>query len=526
MKHIKRISSMVLAAALVMTVAAGCSSKKGGDTTAAAGNSNTAQASGEDNFDADITVVQALDMVSFDPIQSADMSNVYTLANLYSRLFRYSENLGAEKELCKEYERVSDTEWHFKIWENVKYHDGSMLTIDDVVYCLNRAKGSSIMTALFDPVKEIKKVDDTTLAIITDGPYPSLPTALTNVATSVVPQAYCEQAMASNDWSKPIGSGRYSFDSRVIGDTVKFTRFDDYFDPDDKALNKTLTIKIIPEGTARTIAIETGAADFNAEFATADYARVIDNQDLKLWEKDSQMVWHLGMDNTAEWFDNKLVRQAVNYAVDRDSCLQVGYEGLGKTVYNCATFAPTVMGAVENPLDMYSYDPEKAKELMKEAGCPGFDTQIIVFRDEAERMATVVQANLADIGINAEITRIENAVFPSYIADHKAPMFITSWGCYEDPDLFLGRRFTEKGYGGVNRVWYSNPELDGMIKEGRQFFEEEKRIPVYQKIQEFMAEEAPEADLFVSKTLALSNNRLKGVELNAERASNYYKLHY
>ena len=141
-------------------------------------------------------------------------------------------------------------------------------------------------------------------------------------------------------------------------------------------------------------------------------------------------------------------------------------------------------------------------------------------------MAIVAQANLAEIGIQAKITRIENAVFASYIADHRAPMFITSWGCYEDPDLFLGRRFTEAGFGGVNRVWYSNPELDLMIAQGRENFEEEKRIPVYEKIQEFLAEEAPEADLFVSKTLALSNNRLKGVELNAERAGNYYKLHY
>lgn len=65
-----------------------------------------------------------------------------------------------------------------------------------------------------------------------------------------------------------------------------------------------------------------------------------------------------------------------------------------------------------------------------------------------------------------------------------------------------------------------------MIAQGRENFEEEKRIPVYEKIQEFLAEEAPEADLFVSKTLALSNNRLKGMELNAERAGNYYKLHY
>lgn len=522
MKHKRHMAVKILAAVLLAMSLIGCSSSEKQVNYDPA----DLQPAEEDNYDADITVVQALDMISFDPTSSSDMSNVYTLANVYSRLFRYSENLGAEKELCKDYELVSDTEWHFTIWDNVKCHDGSVLTIDDVLYCLNRAKDSPIMAALFQPVLDIKKVDENTISITTDGPYPSLPTALTNVATSIVPQSYCEYAIENDDWSHPIGSGRYVFDSRVIGDTIKFTRFEDYFDQEDRALNKSLTIKVIPEGTSRTIAIETGEADFNAEFATADYDRVMANPTLKLWQKNSQTVWHLGMDVTAEWLDNPLVRQAVNFAVDRAACLEVGYEGLGTEVWNCATFAPTVLGAVENPLNMYSYDPEKAKALMEEAGCPGFETTIIVFRDEAERMATVVQANLAEIGIQAKITRIENAVFTSYILQHQAPMYITSWGCYEDPDLFLGRRFTETGFGGVNRSWYSNPELDKMIIEGRSSFDNNERIAVYKEIQEFMAYEAPEADLFVSQTLALSNARLKGVVLNAERADKYYKLHY
>lgn len=491
------------------------------------GTSQAAKAEGK--FDADITIVQALDMISFDPIATSDLSNQYVLYNVYSRLFNFqSDKLAGTPELCQSYQIINDTEWHFTIWENVKAHDGSTITADDVVYSLNRAKAGTTLGALFKPVKEIKKIDNRTISITTDGPYPGLYSALTHVATCIVPKSYVEKAVASKDWSKPIGSGRYKFVNRVIGDTIKFERFDNYFNKDDAAKNKTLTFKVIPEGTNRTIAIETGAADLNTEFVPTDYDRVMKNSNLHLWSQPASLVWHLGMDNTHEWFKNKKVRQAVAYAIDRDACMQVGHDGKGQVLYNSATFAndPLVLGGIQNPLKKYSYDPATAKALMREANCPGFTTQIVVFRDEAERIATLVQAFLAEINIKLEVVRIENSVFPSYIASHKAPMFITSWGAYWDPDLFLSRRFSKDGIGGVNRVWYTNPELDKMIVEGRSSFDEAKRAAVYKRVQEFLAEESPEVDLYVTMIYALSNNKLKGVEMTPERPFNYHKLHY
>jgi len=486
-----------------------------------------AQNSGHDG---DIRVVQALDMISFDPTATSDLNNQYVLYNIYSRLFTFPKNrlAGDVKELCKDFKRVSNTEWHFTIWENVKYHDGTTLTVDDVVYSLNRAKASAALGALFKPVKEIKKVDNKTLSITTDGPYPAMTSALTHAATSIVPKRYAEKAEKTKDWSKPVGSGRYKFVSRMVGDSVKFERFDGYYNKAELAQNKTLTIKVIPEGTNRTIAIETGAADLNAEFAPTDYGRVIKNGKLKLWDQPSALVWHLGMDNTNGWFRNKLVRQAVGFAVDHEGCMKVGHDGRGVILYNSATFAPapTVLGAIQNPLNKYSHNVQKAKALMKEANCPGFTTQLVVFRDEAERIATAVQAYLSEINIKVEIVRIENAVFPAYIAGHKAPMFVTSWGCYWDPDMFLSRRFSKDGIGGVNRVWYQNPKLDELITEGRSTFDEAKRVEVYRRVQDFLAEESPEVDLYVTKVYALSNDRLKGVEMTVEKPFNYYKLHY
>jgi len=474
----------------------------------------------------DIVIVQAVDFVSWDPVNTSDLSNGYIINNVYSKLFTFDNNINGVPELCKSYERISDTEWHFTIYTGVKNHDGTSLTVDDVVHSLNRTKNGTAIGALFGPVDEIVKISDDTLAITTNGPYPALPTALTHQACCIVPKHVSDKAEANDDWSNPIGSGRYVFESRVINDNVKLIRFDDYFNQEDAALNASLTFKIVPEGSARTIAVKTGAADLNIDFNTIDYESVKADPNLELWGIPSQTVWHLGMNNTLPWFDDPLVRQAVNFAVDREGALEVGHNGHGQVVYNCATFAPTCLGAVVNPLDMYSYDPVRAQELMDEAGCPGFDTQIIVFRDEAERIAELVQANLAVIGINAEVVRIENAVFTEYVHDHRAPMFVTSWGAYQDPDLFLARRFSEAGRGGVNRVHYFNPELDKMIAEGRSTFDDSARAVTYRKIQEFLAVEAPEADLYVSVMFALANKDLKGVEINVERPYNFYKLHY
>ena len=502
------------------TTTAATTAAKAAETTAA-----EAPAEGVKPVD-DIIIVQSLDMNAWDPVNTSDLGNGYIINNVYSKLFTFDENINGIPELCESYNLIGETEWHFKIYPNVKCHDGSVLTADDVVYSLNRTKEGTAIGALFGPVEEISKVDDLTISIKTKGPYPALPTALTHQATCIVPKHYSEKAEADGDWSKPIGSGRYVFTNRVIGDSIKVTRFDDYFNKEDSARNNSLTWKIIPEGTSRTIAIETGEADLNIDFDTVGYNQVKNNPDLKLWEHYSQTVWHLGMDNTHEWFSNKLVRQAVNFAVDRAACLEVGHNGHGTVVFNCATFAPTCLGAIDNPLNMYSYDPEKAKELMAQAGCPGFETDIIVFRDETERIATLCQQYLAEINIKANVKRIENAVFASTIQAHEAPMFITSWGAYWDPDLFLARRFSQAGIGGVNRVFYLNPELDVLILEGRGTFDIGKRIESYKKVQEFLAVEAPECDLYVSIMFALAKKDLQGVEINVERPFNFYKLHY
>ena len=187
-------------------------------------------------------------MISFDPTATSDLNNQYVLYNVYSRLFTFPNNrlAGDVKELCKDFKRVSDTEWHFTIWDNVKFHDGTTLTVDDVVYSLNRAKVSAAHRRPVQAGEGDQEGRRQDARHHTDGPYPAMTSALTHAATSIVPKSYAEKAEQTKDWSKPIGSGRYKFVSRMVGDSVKFERFDGYFNKDELAQNKTLTIRSSP----------------------------------------------------------------------------------------------------------------------------------------------------------------------------------------------------------------------------------------------------------------------------------------
>jgi len=478
------------------------------------------------NYDAHLVITQATDMISWDPIATSDMPNSTILFTVYARLFKSDPDFRPLPELCKEYTQVSPTEWHFTIYDNIYAHDGSHITADDVIFNLNRAADGVTLGALFNPVTSITQVDDFTISITTDGPYPGLVTALSHVATSILPRSFVEQAVANDDWSHPIGTGKYIFESRVIGDSVTVVRNEDYFKPEERAKNASLTFTIIPEGTSRTIAVETGEVDLNIDFETNDFDRVIDNPDLKLWEEPTTQNYFLGMDVTVPYLNNPLVRQAINFAVDRYSALEVALNGRGGVVYNNANFAPTILGAVNNPLDHYSFDPDRARELMAEAGVSGFDTELFVYTEVSERAALVVQANLADIGINVSVQRVEDAAFYARAQENQAPMFIDTWACYWDPDLFLVRRFTEAGFGGVNRSWYSNPELDRKLDAAREAPTLEERAELYREIQEFMVFEAPQADLFFNNAFALTRAGLQGVIVGSERVSFLDQLHY
>lgn len=517
----KRIISLAMAFCMALSLAS-CSNSPGNDVSqpgsGTPGASSQPAASGPD-YDRDITLVMSSDMVSFDPMASSDLINQNILNLVYDRLFEFDENLNPVPYLVKDYAWVTEDACQFTIYDNITFTTGEAMTTEDVLFSLNHAVESGFMSY----ITSIEAVDDTTFVVHCNGNAPALFINLASRYSYILPKDYYEQAISGNDWSTPVGSGRYTLKSRTSGDSVTLVRNDSYWNQADAALNASLTFKVIPEGANRTIQVETGEADANVNFATADYERVISNNRFKLWEHESSTIFYLGLDNQNQYLSNPKVRQAINYVLDRDSIILAGYNGLGIAQYS--TLPPSGLGYMENPGN-YSYDVEKAKSLMAEAGyADGFTVDLLAWNDSNEKIATVVQAYLSEINITANIQRIESSMMNQMAAAGQAPMWVASWGCYADPDSHLGSLFTRARLGTSNRFRLDDDWFEAKYLEGRTP-DESTRIKVYQEIQQYFADNAIWAPLFVNKIFVLANAELQGVQLNTESPMNYHTLHY
>jgi peptide/nickel transport system substrate-binding protein len=472
----------------------------------------------------DLVIVMNEDITSFDPMSSSAIPNIITLPLIYDRLFDQDERLAGVPHLAKKAEAVSDTEWLISIHEGVKFSNGEEVTSTDVKASLDRACESGAAGVLLQPVESVEVVDKYTVKIVTSGLYPALTTALSHVTTCIMPASYIEKATASGDWSSPIGSGRYTVESRIPGESLTLKAVENYWNPGTAPQNSSLTFKVVPEASSRTIMVQTGEADLNVNFSTADYEIATTDSNLELYSLESNTMYYMVMDTQHDILSNKMVRQAFNYAIDREGVLVAGQDGHG--VVNYTYLAPCCYGWLDNPSN-YSYDVDKAKELLSQAGYPnGFELDMYTTSEFASA-AAFIQSNLRDINVTLNIKMVESTQdYVKLATEGRLTSCVTRWGCFTEPDLVLQRLVGEKALGAYNHARFVNSELEELWPYGRFSLDLSERVPYYEAMQRILCEEAPWVQLYVRETYALARSDLQGVQLNIQNAYNFYSLHY
>ena len=472
----------------------------------------------------DIVIAIPEDHETFNTIDTSAVATL-TINNLiYVRLFKEDANGQPEAWLADELKVISDKEIQITIKPGATFSDGTPVTTEDIVYCLNRAKASPMFTTLMATVEGFEVVDDKTIRAFTTSSTPSIRLSLSHGGTGIMPKSYVEAADNSGDWSTPITSGPYKVGNKSVGESVTLVKNDTFFDAATSAQNTSLTFKNVPEASSRTIMVETGEADVNYQLAAADYKRSKENPKLAVHEKAGIMIRYIGADVTVAPFDNPVVRRALNYAVDREAVITVVAEGLGVPAYS--VLPPTTIGYLENPAN-YSYDPEKAMALLAEAGFPnGFNTTLVAFTDLDRKVCDIVQPYLQMVGINAEIEVYDTSVRMDMLANHQAPLFSSGWGAMADADLVLPRLFTEAAIGAMNFTSFKHPDMDGILARGRSTYDVAERTAAYEEAVTLLANEAAWTPLYTPSVLVLTTADLKGVELSGEYILNLQNLHY
>lgn len=497
--NIKKIIILILVFSLTVFTACG-----GQDTVQEADNEGPEDvveaekdtSNGKDEDDT-LTVAIEMDITALDPAGHNETITAYVTNMITSRLFTYDEDMNTIPQLAEEWEYLSDTELKIKIFEGVKFHDGSEMKAEDVKASIERATRMPKVSYVVNQVEKVDVIDDYTVVINTKVPFAPLMGNLVHPGCSIL----SKKQIDSGNFETINGSGPYKFVSWQSGNEIVLEKFDDYFDKDGVSDFEKLVYRVIPEGSSRTIGLEAGDVDLVVSLDTNDYNRVNENSDLVIIEKLANHIWYLAMNVEKEPFDNKLVRQAMNYAINKEDVLEVAQNGLGRTLNSITP--DEILGHVKNTT--YEYNPEKAKQLLEQAGYKEGELEITINSYGDEKGGPVIQANLLDIGIDAKVNNMDRGAFLDLNNSGNFQCSLNGWTTSPDPDRFFASLIHSAGVGTNNVARYANPEMDALVRKGSSTIDEAEREVIYNQVHELAMEDAIWVPLY-SKVLVMGGS--------------------
>lgn len=469
------------------------------------------------------------DAATLDPHVQNDGHSEQIVAMLYNTLLKFEEDGTIVNDLAESYSVSEDQRtWTFKLREGVTFHNGKELTSADVKGTYDRFMADDADATRL-PVKEITKmfesvdiIDTYTVSVTTDKPYGPMMPLLCNRSLAIMDaDVLAEYKETTGDFPESVvGTGPYKIKSWKKDEEVVLVKFDDYFGA--AAQSDALHFRVMPEAASRVIALETGEVDFVKQFPAEDMQRLQDSPEVNVIQKPSvgARLFRFGCND--EIISNTKVRQAIVYAVDRTAFVEGLFPGMA--MYPTGPMTPSVWGY--HDFGVIERDLEKAKQLLAEAGYPdGFDTKIVTTPRYAKgvELAETLSAQLADVGINAEIEVLEwSVILPMWMGvtpeEFDQPIFIMGAGTsMMDADGALRGLYTttETGTNERNYGFYSNKEVDELVMAGMSETDPEKRKELYKKASEILYLKDPVGIwLFDRPTTVAASSRLSNVKIN------------
>jgi peptide/nickel transport system substrate-binding protein len=445
------------------------------------------------------TLVIALprDIPTLDPANHRLREAENVIRNIFDGLITKTHDGKIVPEIAESWEIISDTEWEFKIREGVTFHNGEPLTADDVVFSFERIIKEGAMEGQTSPRKGLMgstsgvyKVDDYTVRFNNDEPNP---TFLHGIAhQQIIPKDYFEEVGIDGFLEHPVGAGPFKFVSGTLNDQIVLERYDDYYGgspeipPVGPPALKRVIFKVIPETSSAIAALKNGEVNIISAIPPDMVQNLRDDPNINVKTVQGTRVYMLEMNNKMPPFDNPKVRQAMNYAINTDMILETIYEGNATRL--SGALMPYSLGANPN-LKPYEYNPEKAKQLLKEAGVTNLKV-VIDTEPKRQNVASAMAAMLQEIGIDAQVRNWEWGVLQSEIENGARQMYMTDWGdSWLDPVGFLNPKFKTNDRG--NWSHYSNEKVDKLLTEAERIVDVERREEIYHEVEEILYEEAP-----------------------------------
>ncbi|MCC7021356.1 MAG: ABC transporter substrate-binding protein [Thermomicrobiales bacterium] len=444
---------------------------------------------------------------SFDPPVPPDNSSIWTMLLFYDQLIRVApDGLSLEPGLAESWEASEDGKtFTFKLRE-AKFHDGTDFTAEDAAFCVQRAATAegTPWQFILQVVDKTEAPDPRTLVIHLKSVWAPFEADLAMFSASIFPKkAYDEQG--DKLFEHPIGTGAFKFVSHTPDVEVVLEKNPDYWQTGTPYLDG-VTFKILTDSNARVLQLQGGDLDI---------ATLVPYNQLEIFRGDSAYTVHpenvaridvAVINVTRPPFDDRILRQAMNYAVNKEAIIQNVLFGTGEMA---TSFLPKMPGRDES-LPGYPYNLDKAKELVAQSKSPnGFTGEIFINGANAteSQVAQLISADLAQIGGNITVTSVDgNTVLEKLFSTHDFDLCMAYYTTdIIDPDELASFAVLGEGGSGAMGSQYNNPEANKLILEAQTETDKAKRQDLYNQIQKIHLDDAPFIFLYYPGGSAVSH---------------------
>jgi peptide/nickel transport system substrate-binding protein len=499
-----------------------------------------------------LIVALAAAPTSLDPADHRSRQSETVIRNMFDGLVTRDTRSGVHMELAESVERLDERTLEVILRQDVLFHDGTPMTADDVVFTFERIINenqieypephTSPRKGLIAPLESVEKTGDYSLLMHFTGPWP--PAMQMLVHQQIVPQHYLEEVGTEGFIEHPIGTGPFKFVSAEGMDQIVMERFDDYYGgapdlaPVGPACVKTVVFRVVPEASSRVAALLAREVDIIQSAPAEMIDTLAQTRGIQVLTAPSTQPKWMEMNVSMPPFDDVLVRQAMNYAVDKQLIIDAIYNG--RAVPLPGPLSPYNNFANED-LEPYPYDPDQALALLEEAGWTDSDGdgtldkggQPLAFTidtiEDWRPLAEAVADQFRAIGVDAGVRFWEYSVVKPMLLAGERAAYMDDWGdsAFDPVGHFEAKwhgQVEGEPYGRGNFSTYTNERVNELIKEGETTGDPTRRHEIYDEAQEIVYEEAPAVFLILPEEAEASLDDIQNWEPASDSRINLHDV--
>lgn len=455
-----------------------------------------------------LVIAQGQDVVWLNPMKTTAQVNLNAATQIVEGLMQLdTDQRTILPVLATSWERIDDLTLELRLREGVSFSNGEPFNAEVAKFSLELGAAEPAMSGMLSSIERVDIVDEYTIRVVTTRPDPLLELSFAR-SSYMLPPAYFQEVGEDEFNLASIGTGPYMFEERASGQYLRVVANPDYWGGQPPI--ERLEFRAIPEDGARLAALQTGEVHLATNLPISTLSRVESTQGVSAVTVNGARIYLVILDNRegSGVLENKLVRQALNYAIDKEALLEVLFEGRG-TVVDGQQANSNFFGYNPN-LDPYPYDPERAKELLAEAGYPnGFE---LTFKYPFGRIALdketseAIAAMLDDVGVRTNQVVLESGEFLNQLVTLQlGPLALAAYATAPDAHYQYDINVTGRRYS-----YYYNPAYDDLVIRAAAETDPVAREALYHQAAEIAYDDPPFIFLFTPDDLYGVSDRLQG----------------